>query len=179
MNYKFCGKCEKIKPITAFSRNKCRKDGLQDYCKQCMYALNKQWLKTYPTQIISEHRIEYLRHYRRRGKSKGRELRRKAKERGTGFNMTIQEFADWFNGQKKICHYCGREVFEFSDLPPNKRRLSGLTIDRMDNNEPYAVDNIAIACGRCNLMKGSWLTEKQTSEIAKRYFKQGKQGGLK
>ena len=112
--------------------------------------------------------------YRRTGEAKGRALRRKAYQRGNNFNMTTNEFANWFDNQNKVCYYCGQEVFEYSDLPPNEQRLQGLTIDRKDNTKPYTIDNIAIACGRCNLMKGSWLTEEQMLDAAKRYFNQGK-----
>ncbi len=110
-------------------------------------------------------------HYRKTGMGKARELRKKAKERGTGFNITMGEFTEWFEAQDRHCYYCGCEVFEYNELPPTQKRLQGLTIDRKDNNKPYMRGNIAIACGRCNLMKGSWLTEEQMLDAAERYFK--------
>ena len=54
--------------------------------------------------------------------------------------------------------------------------LSALTFDRKDNNEGYTIDNLALSCRRCNLMKGDWLTYEQTLEIANKYFKQNKSG---
>lgn len=114
--------------------------------------------------------MKYREKYRKTAEYKGRELRRKAKQRGSEFNLTIEEFADWFNAQEKQCYYCGRAVFYYADLPQGQERLFNLTIDRKDNNGEYTIDNIAIACGRCNLMKGSWLTEEQMLDAGRRYF---------
>lgn len=187
METKYCKRCKEEKSIQAFSRNRCRKDGLQDYCKECNKALLLQWTEKNPDRLAQnlakwaknnpDKRKYYLKNYRRTGIVKARELRRKAKERGNSFDLTIEEFANWFDSQEKCCHYCGCEVFEYSDLPQGKKQLLGLTIDRKDNDKSYSVDNIAIACRRCNLMKGSWLNEEQMLDAAKRYFVADNKGG--
>ena len=41
---KFCGKCKTEKPFTDFSRNKARKDG---YCNQCKECTSKRWNSYY------------------------------------------------------------------------------------------------------------------------------------
>ena len=40
---KRCGKCGRILPITEFSKDKSRKDGLNHYCKQCDRAKRKKY----------------------------------------------------------------------------------------------------------------------------------------
>lgn len=32
---KLCGRCQQVKPVEAFSKNRNRPDGLQSYCKEC------------------------------------------------------------------------------------------------------------------------------------------------
>lgn len=48
MNDKLCKKCDNIKPLTEFSKNSRRKDGLQAYCKQCNKESNKQFRNKNP-----------------------------------------------------------------------------------------------------------------------------------
>ena len=169
MEQKFCKRCNKTKSTKEFSHNRSRKDGYQDYCKECNYKLNKQWIENNPQKAASS--ANWRKHWRRTGMGKARQLKRKAKERGNNFNISLEEFAKWFEAQDRHCYYCGCKVFEYNELPQDQKRLLGLTIDRKDNNKPYMIDNIAIACGRCNLMKGSWLTEGQMLDAANRYFK--------
>ena len=38
---KYCAKCDKTLPHSAFYKNKRRKDGLQTYCKPCMKVTNQ------------------------------------------------------------------------------------------------------------------------------------------
>ena len=35
LNYKICAKCKQEKHLTLFSKHKCKKDGLQTWCKDC------------------------------------------------------------------------------------------------------------------------------------------------
>lgn len=37
-NQKICPKCSTDKPLSAFSKNKSRKDGLNGWCKSCLYG---------------------------------------------------------------------------------------------------------------------------------------------
>lgn len=39
---KTCNKCEEVKPLEAFSKNKSRKDGYNLTCRECKSAYNKQ-----------------------------------------------------------------------------------------------------------------------------------------
>lgn len=84
------------------------------------------------------------------------------------FNINPWDFVKWYEGQPQTCYYCGRELTKGKN---RKHQLTDETFDRKDNDRGYSLDNIALACRRCNLMKGSWLTEGQMLEIAERFFK--------
>lgn len=117
--------------------------------------------------------INYNREYQRTYSSnttKGRyyRLKSKAKTAGRSFNIHLEEFISWYEGQNLVCHYCGKTLTYGKWKIHN---LTDLTIDRKDSNLGYALDNIVLSCRRCNLMKGDWLTHRQTLEIAQRYFR--------
>ena len=95
-------------------------------------------------------------------------LREGARLGNRSFNINPQEFVKWYESQSQICYYCGRKLTKGKG---GKHILTDETFDRKDNGRGYSIDNIVLACRRCNLMKGSWLTERQTLEIAERYFK--------
>jgi len=42
---KKCFKCNTIKPIKDFHKNKCKKDGLSTQCKSCKKKTNRRWLE--------------------------------------------------------------------------------------------------------------------------------------
>jgi len=47
---KLCKRCDTTKPREAFSKNKCRKDGLQTYCKECSRKIDNEHYKSSPTR---------------------------------------------------------------------------------------------------------------------------------
>lgn len=40
---------------------------------------------------------------------------------------------------------------------PNYKRVNRLTIDRIDNNQGYSINNICKACHICNTVKGAFI----------------------
>lgn len=40
---KICTKCGKVKPLSEYSKDKAKKDGLKTQCKDCMHAANAEW----------------------------------------------------------------------------------------------------------------------------------------
>lgn len=52
-----------------------------------------------------------------------------------------------------------------------KFRLNNrLSIDRIENMRGYEIDNMALACALCNLIKGAWFSAAQMREIAETYL---------
>lgn len=43
MEHKRCGKCKEIKSTRAFARNKSRKAGIHNECKECQATYNRIW----------------------------------------------------------------------------------------------------------------------------------------
>lgn len=59
---RMCGNCNQLKPITEFSKNKRRKDGLCLYCKQCMNERNKAYRDMNKDILNAKKKIYRLNH---------------------------------------------------------------------------------------------------------------------
>lgn len=162
---KYCPRCKRTKPAKDFGANALLKDGLTFYCSDCQRAMGRQYRASNPERVRAWYR-NYINNYRHTPAGRLQKLRSRAKQDGIEVNLNKGEFIDWFNSQPSTCYYCGRQ---FSN--GNRHDLRIITIDRTDNDKPYMMGNIVLACSRCNFVKGSWFTEQQMLEIANKYFK--------
>lgn len=165
---KRCKECGKEKTLLEFYKDARRVDGLVAICKVCWREKRRGWRKARREEARKYER-EYMRAYRNGVRATPRGIYHTIKDRATKRQipvlMGIEEFIQWFLSQERICHYCGIR------LQGKGREPDKLTFDRKDNSKGYSVDNLALACYRCNQAKGSWFTETQMLEIAERYFK--------
>jgi hypothetical protein len=53
MKTKFCRKCGSFKSLFEFHKNSCRKDGLADWCKDCMLNHKKSWYLKNKNNILA------------------------------------------------------------------------------------------------------------------------------
>jgi hypothetical protein len=53
---KYCPKCDKVKHISAFSKNKRKKDGLQSECKDCVHTRNVIYYQDHREEITAYQR---------------------------------------------------------------------------------------------------------------------------
>ena len=95
-------------------------------------------------------------------------IKSRSKQYGLEFDLSKSSFTEWYNLQKKQCHYCGVSAEE---LKKTGRKKNMLTIDRKNNAIGYRLDNICLACFRCNNMKSNFFTEAEWGEICEKYVK--------
>lgn len=69
--------------------------------------------------------------------SRFNKYKRDAKRRNIPFNLKKEDF---FSFENKNCRYCGEKVFPIS-------------LDRIDNNIGYDLDNVDSCCSSCNSLK--------------------------
>lgn len=146
METKRCSACRESKPLTEFPRNRRNTDGLQPYCRICY---NK-----------------YFKQYGLTPRGRYNKLRSNCYASGAPLNISVNAFITWYEAQPQTCYYCGIELVNGGA----RSGFTSLTIDRRDDTRGYELGNMVLACRRCNLMKGNWLTEQQTLEIARKYF---------
>ncbi|KKT68115.1 MAG: Restriction endonuclease PacI [Candidatus Uhrbacteria bacterium GW2011_GWF2_44_350] len=99
--------------------------------------------------------------YRKRNPIKVKYASKKAtcKGKGIDFEISAEDFVDWYSAQPKTCHYCGRE---FKDKFDTK-------IDRKDARGGYRPGNLVLACFMCNRLKSDIFTEEEWFEIVQKY----------
>ena len=158
---KICSKCKILKPFTNFSKGSGTYN-LQNYCKECSFEYGK-------TPNMKTYQIRY------RQSPKGKEfikhpnaiyatLKYNATRDNKLLTFTLKDFTVWYVNQPKRCVYCNRE--ESEAIKDRDGKYNRLSIDRMNNNLGYDLDNIALACCRCNVRKSDDLTFNQMKEVA-------------
>ncbi len=159
---RFCKDCNKIKPISEFGIDHNRKDGRNFYCKECIRKRRVDYKKRCPDKCRETHRKYALKFsITPRGRWVGLKTKNNHK-----VDFTSDEFVNWFNSQKLVCHYCGRVLTQ-----GGKRKASSLSIDRKNNAIHYTLENIVLSCTSCNAIKSDMFNEKEMLEIAERYIK--------
>jgi hypothetical protein len=68
------------------------------------------------------------------------------------FNLSLEEFNDLIS---KDCTYCGIS--------------NANTLDRINSDKGYTIDNVTSCCLKCNMMKSKWTTDEFISHIRKIY----------
>ncbi len=162
---KKCPRCGVVKPLDNFNGNKSRRDEHSGYCRKCDYEIKRQ-LHLDDPDYMARYARSYRKHQQGTPQGRFRSLKDGARIRGQQCLISKGEFLIWFSNESKICHYCCRDINMVG-----VRTLDSLTIDRRNNELGYQLGNIVIACRRCNLIKGSWFSEEQMLEIARKYFK--------
>lgn len=103
---------------------------------------------------------------------KYRALQFRSQAKGMPFLITRDEFSHWYGRQEQRCAYCGLADLVHDDKPFGGGRKSGFfSIDRRDSNLPYVVENMVLACVRCNRLKNNFFTYDQWKEIAEKYIR--------
>jgi hypothetical protein len=125
---------------------------------------------------LSQERLEYQREYRARtgyaaskkyaakradslesdinlfARDQWHKLRKGASTRGIGWRITLRDFTELLSTQRH-CAISGRQVsFRLGDV--NKASL-----DRIDSNKAYDLDNVQIVTTIANMMKRDWIQE--------------------
>lgn len=132
-------------------------------CRQCGEPRSDQ-SKIFCDKHLARHRETCSAYKEDAVSRKCRRLKSSASQRKIPFEMTKDEFVDWFKSEVKECCYCGIKESELSSHSDAKQR--NLTVDRRNNNEAYNQDNICLACFRCNNMKSNFFTSDEWLGIA-------------
>lgn len=150
---KRCSNCKTHLPLSHFGKNKSRKDGLHPECKSCSKKRAQLYCQT-PAGIYNT----LMGSTRFRNKKP--------------INITREEFVQWYTTQSRICGYCDLTEEDLWILQKQYgNRVKRLTIDSMDNLRGYDVDNLILACIRCNFIKSDLLSYNEMREFAQKYLK--------
>ena len=145
---KLCSKCKQWKPLNEFYKDKTKKSKLKPCCGQC----NRDGRNNYGGTVGA--------------------IWPRLKRRNKHI-CTRELFILWYNNQNKKCVYCDITEENWLRLYGSKypKKIKRLTIDRMNNDLGYVLDNLALACYHCNFIKSDFLNFDEMREIGQRYIK--------
>lgn len=163
---RMCTACRVDKPINDFHPRAAGRFGRRRQCRECRKVCARRWYR------------KNLEKSRRRGREAARaflnshpstrsfySVKGGAQRRGVKFLLSREDFKQWWLEQDAQCHYCGLNAA--GNKAYQGRRLS---VDRKNNSEGYSLDNIVLACDRCNISKGSVFSYSEWKEIAQKYL---------
>ncbi len=94
---------------------------------------------------------EYLKRYGRSDRGRYVALRRAARDKGLGFDVTAEQHEHLL---RQPCFYCQ------GALSP-----TGHSLDRVDNTRGYLMSNVVPCCGTCNRIKNAALTHDEMAVV--------------
>ena len=175
---KICSKCKLEKSIDCFTRDKYNEDNSSSWCKQCKkeyqsskrgknamnrYNSSSKGRKAGEKYYYSDKGQNRYKNYSQTPTGIYTHIKGGAKHRKIKFNITKEDFINWYNNQEKKCIYCSRiEQDAIKDRNGNYKRLS---IDRKDNDKGYTLNNIVLCCHRCNTIKSKIFTYEQMIRV--------------
>lgn len=124
---KLCNKCSSRKPLSAFSKNKARKDGLAYACKECIRSYSK------------EHYKKNIKIY----KNKARKWANKAREKYQEYKATLS------------CNVCGESepcCLDFHHRDPETKDFTlskasaGMSLKRIKEE----IEKCVVLCSNCH-----------------------------
>lgn len=167
---RICPKCKILKPLNDFGIHKSSHtgNGHSYTCKSC----NAIYVKNRRIKFKEKYKIQQLR-FQNSPKGIYKILKRKIKFYGKkSFNLEQDDFIKWYDNIPKTCHYCDVSEEKWKILNnPYSKRYKRLTIDRLNSKIGYQINNIVLACFRCNIIKSDLLSAKEMKEIAQKYIK--------
>lgn len=125
--------------------------------KEKLALKNKLWRKNNPYKVKKAHQKQidsgytkkYQIKYRQTLACKYSSLKGRAKQRKIPFDLDKDIFIKWLKTHKRKCCYCNAKV----TMGTTGKRKSWLTIDRINNDVGYEIQNIVVSCYRCNILK--------------------------
>lgn len=180
MNLKRCPTCKIEKNWNEFNYAKDRKNNLSSECKLCNRERGKRDYQRNKDKVCARHRkyrednLERCKQMvrdnykkvkeenpeviKKRAQSiKGRysKLKAGAKKRGVEVSISREEFENIIKGNK--CYYCDAEI----------ESTYGHTLNRIDNNKGYDVDNVKQCCSYCNYIMLDFTIEDLETRVYK------------
>ena len=159
ITHKTCSKCGIEKPVSEFSSSSPNKDGYNSWCRQCVRDSTAKFRQT-PSGIYSL--------------IKGRQTydHKHGLPAAKPFNLKRKEFIEWYEDEPKVCCYCDTPEEHIPLMTEKWGDVTNrLTVDCRNDSIGYRIDNLALACPKCNLVKQNILTFDEMCYVGQNFIK--------
>ena len=151
---KKCSKCGEIKSLTNFSKSRAKRDNLQPWCKKCS-CKNTTRIRNTERGYVAEVIAGIFSRYKKKN------ARPKWIPECTKQDI-YDELMLYIQDHGRNCEYC-KEPWTYSRPLTNEKNSNGrrrnfridtnFSIDRLDSEKTYTVDNLVFCCVGCNNRK--------------------------
>jgi hypothetical protein len=142
-----CIKCKEEKPLDSFYKKKTTNNGFANVCKKC----DNERTKSKDKRRSNESAIYFIKRLISGKSSTKRENRTWDKD------ITPEVIYDLYKRQDGLCAITKEKLTHIAGKGKIKTNIS---IDRIDSNLPYTIDNIQLVCYIVNIMKNSFTKEE-------------------
>ena len=144
VEYKVCSRCDSPLPLSSFSKDRSKHDGLHGFCKECTNKINANTYESNP-EVKRKKSSAYSKTENGRVTLRASAMkRRKAIDETSETPITracISRIVEMYNGS---CAYCG------NDCKSNYHIDHKIPLSRGGKN---IFENLALSCPKCNLTK--------------------------
>jgi transcription elongation factor Elf1 len=170
---KTCSKCKIEKSVREFCLDKHTTSGYKAHCKVCSKAAHTKWKELNKDYVLSSAK-EYREKNRDVIRSKQNEqyanltlaqkfahlIKDASRRKTVQCFITVEHLHDVWQRQEGLCAYTKLP------LSSEAHQLSTVSLDRIDSDKDYTVDNIQLVCVPVNRMKLDY-TEDQFIQLCK------------
>jgi len=158
---KKCITCKVEKELSQFTKDKSRKDGLINNCRTCNSNICKKWYennkerKKESSKKWHENNKEHVYNLNRTSEAKYTNLKASAKTRSLELQISFEQYAEIIKESK--CYYCDASLVG----------TTGSSLNRIDSNKGYLVENVKPCCGTCNSIMNNYSIEELSNRVYK------------
>lgn len=170
---KTCRVCGESKLLSEFGKDNSKTSGIKSSCKSCNNSNIKVW-----REKNKEYRLSYDKQYYSDNKEKisvknqkrytnltldekfDQLVKTAGKRKNKNCFITVEHLRDVWQRQEGLCAYTKLP------LTSEGHQLNTVSLDRVDSNKDYTVDNIQLVCVPINRMKLDY-TEDQFIELCR------------
>ena len=153
MKTRKCSTCKEIKSLTDFPRNKSGPGGLNSHCKICHNQINNKWRNTKRGYLVTKYNAICAREKIRKGNPNSIKCHFTFDELLTAFEKHISIYgmrSAWGPGVNNLEQHLpikmisegNGELGKHGNPKGSKRIGSNLSVDRLDSNIDYTLQNI-------------------------------------
>jgi hypothetical protein len=153
MEEKKCKKCNSLKPIEDFNKNKKQEDGLDKMCKSCSRLESKKYYEK-----NREKELTRLKIYRENNKEIVKKRMLKHNLKNNNINISIEEYYEIFSKHNGKCDICKR---------PQSELKKTFAVD----HDHITGEIRGLLCSNCNLGLGNFKDDINILTNAIKYLK--------
>ena len=153
MKTRKCSTCKEIKSLTDFPRNKSGPGGLNSHCKICHNQINNKWRNTKRGYLVTKYNAICAREKIRKGNPNSIKCHFTFDELLTAFEKHISIYgmrSAWGPGINNLEQHLPMKMFHAANgqvglkgvAKGTKRIPSNLSVDRLDPNRDYTIQNL-------------------------------------